>query len=235
MKWIKNNLANLLTTGNLICGVMAIIVVFERGNSILPFVLMLLAAILDFLDGFVARATKTNSLIGADLDSLADMVTFGVLPGLMAYKLLPGGVNYFAICIPVFSAWRLAKFNNDKRSSSFFYGLPTPANALFYGGAYAGFISQSGVLEGLNMLSTQMIWTVPLIVFLSVLMVSEVRLLSNKTAKFSFVKHKWHVLVLVQTVLSVAFMGYFGICLAIINYIVLSIISTFANSKKTQK
>jgi CDP-diacylglycerol--serine O-phosphatidyltransferase len=98
---------------------------------------MLVALILDFLDGFVARLLKISSDIGKQLDSLADVVTFGVLPSLIIYKLLensdlePSYLKYAAFVMAAASALRLAKFNIDNRQSDSFIGLPTPANALF--------------------------------------------------------------------------------------------------------
>jgi CDP-diacylglycerol--serine O-phosphatidyltransferase len=99
-------------------------------------ILMLVALILDFLDGFVARLLKISSDIGKQLDSLADVVTFGVLPSLIIYKLLensdlePSYLKYAAFVMAAASALRLAKFNIDNRQSDSFIGLPTPANGM---------------------------------------------------------------------------------------------------------
>lgn len=101
--------------------------------------------VFDFLDGFVARLLKVHSAIGKELDSLADMVTFGFLPSIFIYQmLLPLSGNdwipYIAFSIAIFSALRLAKFNVDERQQSTFIGLPTPANALFISSLYFVFI-----------------------------------------------------------------------------------------------
>lgn len=137
---------------------MAIVQVFN-GNLVMAAYLVGLAAILDFFDGFTARLLKVSSAIGKDLDSLADMVTFGVVPGLVMFKLIhiselhyfaavktqanngigdffaastfSSSLSYIAFLLPVFSAIRLAKFNHDTRQSDSFIGLPTPANAIF--------------------------------------------------------------------------------------------------------
>ena len=130
---------------------MAIVFAFN-GNLVWAAYLVGIAAVLDFLDGFVARALKQYSPIGKDLDSLADMVTFGVVPGVVMFQLMrfgcsvydggPGawGANktdllfyplaFVAFLIPLFSALRLAKFNNDTRQSDSFIGVPTPANSI---------------------------------------------------------------------------------------------------------
>ncbi len=137
-------LPNIITLGNLFCGCLAIVFAFE-GNLIWSAYLVGIAAVLDFLDGFVARALKQYSEIGKQLDSLADMVTFGVVPGVIMYELLltwtksEKGLTitaqnhylpFIAFIIPLFSALRLAKFNIDTRQTDSFIGVPTPANTI---------------------------------------------------------------------------------------------------------
>lgn len=140
---IKKHIPNSLTCANLICGCLGIKFSFE-GHLIWASYMIGLAAVFDFFDGFAARLLKVSSPIGKDLDSLADMVTFGVLPGIIIYQLLLlavdiNGLNsdswlpYIAFMIPVFSALRLAKFNNDSRQTDSFIGVPTPAVTLFIG------------------------------------------------------------------------------------------------------
>jgi CDP-diacylglycerol---serine O-phosphatidyltransferase len=156
--WLISNIPNFITLGNLLCGCIGILFVLE-GNLMAGAGLVFLAALLDFLDGFLARLLKSFSELGKQLDSLADMVSFGVLPAFILFKtiqfsLLTTGVNsvlsgdlsvvpgalggtpflapFLALLIPVFSAWRLAKFNIDTRQTHGFIGLPTPANALFF-------------------------------------------------------------------------------------------------------
>jgi CDP-diacylglycerol--serine O-phosphatidyltransferase len=162
MQRIRNTIPNLLTLGNLACGLVAIVLLMDHHLGPPPYQiigwLMLGAMVFDFFDGFVARALKVTSPIGKELDSLSDLVSFGVLPGLMVYFVLEVQMNillsetdatidgihfthvpvwmkllpYFGLIIPLFSAWRLAKFNVDTRQSYGFLGLPTPANALFF-------------------------------------------------------------------------------------------------------
>ena len=126
----------MFTSINLICGCLGIIEVFEGRLANVAYYIWI-AGLVDFLDGYSARLMDSSSLIGKDLDSLADLVSFGVLPSLLSYALLREFstipyLPYLAILIAVFSALRLAKFNNDERQSDTFYGLPTPANALFF-------------------------------------------------------------------------------------------------------
>ncbi|MFT4033025.1 MAG: CDP-diacylglycerol--serine O-phosphatidyltransferase [Siphonobacter sp.] len=126
-----------MTCCNLLCGCVGISAAFNN-DLLLSSYLIAIAGIFDFFDGFVARLVKASSAIGKELDSLADMVTFGVLPSIIVYHLILESVPdfssiwkcYFAFVIAVFSALRLAKFNIDERQSSGFIGLPTPANAL---------------------------------------------------------------------------------------------------------
>ncbi len=136
---LKKYLPDLLTAMNLLCGLVAVIFVF-RGRSDIAFLLMLLAAVFDFSDGFAARVLKSYSAFGKELDSLSDLVSFGVLPSLMLYFRMDQGSLHGSLlcCVPVliavFSALRLAKFNIDERQHSSFIGLPTPAAAMIAGG-----------------------------------------------------------------------------------------------------
>jgi CDP-diacylglycerol--serine O-phosphatidyltransferase len=146
----KKNIPNAITCGNLFCGCLAIVSAF-KGDLITSTYLVAIAAVLDFFDGFVARLLHVKSEIGKQLDSLADVVTFGVVPGVIMYfmllkglpanmdgamqtggdtELFPQCLVYTGFLISIFSALRLAKFNVDERQTTSFIGLPTPANAL---------------------------------------------------------------------------------------------------------
>ncbi len=126
---------NLMTLGNLLCGCLGILSVFKQ-DLIGASVFIGIALLLDFGDGFVARLLHSASPIGKELDSLADVVSFGVLPAfilhnqLTNYELSSGWVAYVAFSIALFSALRLAKFNVDVRQADTFIGVPTPANAM---------------------------------------------------------------------------------------------------------
>ena len=120
---------------NLLCGVMGVILTMD-GRPDLGFVLMICGAVFDFFDGLAARLLKASSGIGKELDSLADMVSFGVLPSLLLFNLgnsAWGVLRYIPLLIAVFSALRLAKFNLDERQHHGFIGLPTPASAMICG------------------------------------------------------------------------------------------------------
>lgn len=131
---LKAQLPNFITLLNLLSGVLGILWVLE-GQPLYGAYFVILAATFDFFDGFAARWLKVQSEIGKELDSLADVVSFGLLPGILLYSLTKSQTEasflpYCTLIIPLLSAYRLAKFNLDTRQSDRFIGLPTPANAL---------------------------------------------------------------------------------------------------------
>lgn len=131
---LKAQLPNFLTLLNLLSGVLGILWVLE-GQPLYGAYFVILSATFDFFDGFAARLLKVQSELGKELDSLADVVSFGVLPGILLYSLTKSQteasfLSYCTLIIPMLSAYRLAKFNLDTRQSDRFIGLPTPANAL---------------------------------------------------------------------------------------------------------
>ena len=133
---LYKHIPNTITSMNLLSGVMGVIFTLEgRLEWALP--LMLLAAAFDFCDGLAARLLDAHSPIGGELDSLADLVSFGVLPSLMLYKVMPADapalLRYIPLFVAVMSAVRLAKFNVDERQTLDFLGLPTPSCAMVCG------------------------------------------------------------------------------------------------------
>ena len=133
---VKKHIPNILTLANLFCGILAIKNGFSEHYFLAGF-LVLLGAFFDFFDGFAARLLKVQGELGKQLDSFADMVTFGVAPGVVMYSFLSSFIEdsytpYISFVIPLLSAVRLAKFNVDSNQSDKFIGLPTPANALFF-------------------------------------------------------------------------------------------------------
>ena len=140
---IKKHIPNFITCLNLFSGCLATLLAF-KGNYSGAFIAILVAAVFDFLDGFAARMLKAYSPMGKELDSLADIISFGLAPGIIVFSLLTeANVNewlpYVAFSIPVFSGLRLAKFNIDDRQSTSFIGLPVPANAIFWAGLVYSF------------------------------------------------------------------------------------------------
>ena len=183
---ITRHIPNTITSMNLLCGALGVIFTFQ-GALHIAFYLMLAAAVCDFLDGFAARMLKAYSDMGKELDSLADLISFGLLPSLMLHRrLVEGGVtgflSYVPLIIVIFSALRLAKFNVDNRQSENFLGLPTPACAMWCGSlVYAadhGVMSMAGLLHGQYMIPIAS-------AVLAFLLVSEIPMFSFKFKKES--------------------------------------------------
>lgn len=170
---------------NVLCGVFGVIAAFS-GNIHIAFYFMLAGAVCDFCDGLAARALNAYSPMGKELDSLADLITFGLLPSMMLYKCMewyhPGQwFCYVPLIIVVFSALRLAKFNIDERQTENFIGLATPACAML-----CGSFATIAHLDVLNIARpvTESTWIIPLAsVMLSLLLVSEIPMFSMKFKK----------------------------------------------------
>ena len=178
---LYKHIPNTITSMNLLAGIMGVIFTLEgRLEWALP--LMILAAVFDFCDGLAARFLGAYSPIGGDLDSLADVVSFGVLPALMLYKVLPVDapaiLRYIPLFVAVMSAVRLAKFNVDDRQTSDFIGLPTPSCAMVCGSLAYFLHLEGGVPTGTG------VWLVDAIaVILGLLLVSEVPMFGMKIKK----------------------------------------------------
>ena len=226
---IAKYVPNTITCFNLVSGCAASVAALE-GNLLLAALLVILAAVFDFFDGFAARLMHAYSPIGKDLDSLADVVSFGVAPGMVVYWVLtqlapslPFGtanvfVPYLAFVIPAFSALRLAKFNIDERQTTSFIGLPVPAHALFWVGvAY----SIQPVLQINPSLFTLVILVLALVT--SLLLVSEVPMFSLKIKSLKWKGNELRYMLIVCAVLFVSFFGLLGLSGTILLYIVLSI------------
>jgi len=227
MNAIRNNIPNSVTSLNLLFGCMACIAAFSCFDPVcgglkgyeLAFLLIALSAVADFLDGLVARLLHAVSAIGAELDSLADLVSFGLAPALVLYNMmLEQGAGHWALVallLPVFGALRLARFNVDTNQTTTFTGLPIPANAIFWIGFTAWYASHPVGL-----------WIVlALIVLLSLLMVCPLRMFSLKMHNLTSLKQNWaQYLQVVSTVAFVVLMGLPGLAAAITLYVLLSII-----------
>jgi CDP-diacylglycerol---serine O-phosphatidyltransferase len=227
LRFIKNNLPNLLTCFNLVCGIIGIILISLNGIEAIDQVewLIVFAGIADFFDGFVARLLKSTSPIGKDLDSLADGITFGVLPCLTSFHYLYSQETsghswhpYLAICIGVFSIIRLAIFNNDSRQSDSFIGVPTPANAYFLtflvGGMYHS--------DFLFPISTN--GFIGILLICSYLLISPLRLLALKFKNFSWSQNKTRFTLILLSVATLAFFGKIAVPIIFVYYVGLSVI-----------
>ena len=229
---IKKHIPNMLTVGNLLSGSLAIVFTLHSGRPEVAMWLIVLAAVFDFFDGMVARLLGVSSPIGKDLDSLADVVSFGLAPAVLAFYALDGleAGNYLAygvFIIPAFAALRLAKFNNDTRQTTSFRGLPVPSNALFWLGATSA-IPSLGELAGTS--ATLVVYLV-LALILSLLMVGELPMFSFKLSKAPL-SEKWPQLALIIiAVASVIGLGWMGCSVTIIAYLILSLVAPASNKQ----
>ena len=211
---VRKAIPNTITSMNLLCGVMGVIFTF-KGRPDIAFCLMLAAAVFDFLDGLAARALGAYSDIGKELDSLSDVVSFGVLPALMLHRTmvsLEGGSVwcYVPLLLAVFSALRLAKFNIDERQHASFLGLPTPASAMICGALCCFAFAEPGSLAA-RFCATA--WGLPLLAaLLSALLVCELPMFAMKfgkgieTDRRTRAKRLWFIgLALACAVLTAAF------------------------------
>ena len=192
MKIVKH-IPNSITSINLLCGALGVIYAFQ-GQLDIAFYLMLAGAACDFCDGFAARLLKAYSPMGKELDSLADLITFGFLPSIMLYKCMdiyhPGAwYCYLPLVIVIFSALRLAKFNIDERQSENFIGLATPACAMICGSFAV--IAHYDINNIVGMF-TESTWMIPAgSVILSLLLVSNLPMFSMKFKKDAPADLKW--------------------------------------------
>lgn len=217
---IKKHIPNFITCLNLFSGCIAVLLAF-KGNYQGAFIAILVAAVFDFFDGFAARMLKAYSPMGKELDSLADMISFGLAPGMIVFSLL-NEVNvsewlpYLAFLIPVFSGLRLAKFNIDERQTTSFIGMPTPANAIFWAGLA---FSYSGLLE-------QNYWAIIILtVLFSYLLVAEIPMFALKVKNLAWKDNQIQYIFLLVTVVLLGVFQLNAFAPIIGWYILLSVIT----------
>lgn len=186
MNIIIKNIPNTITSLNLLSGVAGIVCAFSDRLDV-SFILMLAAAVFDFFDGFAARALGAYSPMGKELDSLADSVSFGLLPAFMLHRLmifLTGAATiwcYIPLAVALFSVLRLAKFNTDERQTENFIGLATPASAMICGSLTYYLLHQTDSI--LIPLAQGHVFIPVVCIILSALMVSEIPMFSMKFKK----------------------------------------------------
>lgn len=228
---IKIHLPNVITLLNLFCGCVAIVFTSELNYEI-AFYFVCLGIFLDFFDGFFARLFKVSSPLGLQLDSLADMVTSGVVPGYVMFCLLQNSQDkalpivvlpFLGFVITLGACYRLANFNIDTRQTDSFIGLPTPANTLFIM-SLPLVLKYSDSLMALEILTNKWVLLV-IILFSAYIMNVEIPLFSLKIKDFSFKKNALQIVFLALSTLLLIFFQYLGISLVIITYVLLSIIN----------
>jgi CDP-diacylglycerol--serine O-phosphatidyltransferase len=239
MNAIKRNIPNAITSLNLLFGCIALVFIFQ--NKLVDASYMVaFAAISDFFDGMAARLLKVHSDIGKQLDSLADMVSFGVVPGMMVFKLIANtsielvDINDFlrwaGLCIPVFAALRLAKFNIDTRQETYFIGVPTPAISLFIV-SFPLILNHSDYWMNIYSTNINMVcWFFAILsVICSILMVIPLPLLSMKFKSMSLSDNKARYILLILSLASIIAFQFAAAPIIMVLYIVLSL---FANPAK---
>ncbi|MBO4655143.1 MAG: CDP-alcohol phosphatidyltransferase family protein [Bacteroidales bacterium] len=228
---MKKNIPNLITCMNIICGAISMVMSLHFGFLKLAALFIIIAALFDFCDGFTARLLKVQSPMGVDLDSLADVFSFGGAPAMIIFvwleqclvnlppslathqwmQLLP----YLAFLIPAFSAYRLAKFNHDDRQHTDFYGLPTPANALFI-----GFLPLSA--DKLPFVNNFWVVLVLMLVF-CFLLVSDLPMFSLKFKHFRWKDNEVRYSFIILAVILFAFFRLGSFPIIILSYLLISV------------
>lgn len=219
---MKRYLPNFLTCCNLLCGCFGIVYCLEE-RTIPAAYFVWAAGVFDFFDGFAARMLKVTSPIGKELDSLADMVSFGLLPSLVMYKMIAASsaipwLPYVAFFIAICSALRLAIFNVDETQSDSFKGLNTPANTLF--------ITSLPLVYGQVGTWLFQDWVLVLItITFSLLMISRIEFFAFKFKDFTWNNNKVRFTFIAVSLVLLALLGKLALPLLILLYIVFSLMS----------
>ena len=216
---------NLLTISNLVCGCIALYFTF-KGELVFTAYLIGLAAIFDFMDGAAARLLNISNPIGKQLDSLSDMVSFGLVPGSVVFHLLKESplsqYSFMALLIPIFSAYRLAKFNVDENQKENFIGLPTPANCLVFISIplITTFNSESTIAYLLEIPEILLMITI----LMSLALVSRINMFSLKFKSLKFQDNKFRFFIIIMSIILLTWLEFSAIPIIILLYIMMSIV-----------
>jgi len=232
---IKNYIPNTLTLINLFSGCVAVVFAF-MGRLDLIIYLSIISLFADFTDGLVARLLNVKSEIGADLDSLADMVSFGFVPGLILFLLIDGKMGnkmmdlnevnitaLFGFTVTIFSALRLAIFNNDENQSSDFVGLATPASTVFVIGLL--------YIDKLNITELRPLNIALISIIVSLLLVSKIKMFSFKVTSYSFKDAYWQYSFIALSIICLFWFKIAGFSLIVILYVLLNILKNILEKK----
>ncbi|MHC8950609.1 CDP-alcohol phosphatidyltransferase family protein [Sphingobacterium hungaricum] len=218
---MKKHIPNTITCLNLFSGCIGVLMVLA-GDYWVAFYCVLASGIFDFFDGLVARALHVKSDIGKELDSLADVISFGFLPGAVMFMLLKDATShaylpYLGFIITVFSALRLAKFNIDDRQTSDFIGVNTPMNTFFI-------ISLPFLVSSYPTVLTNQYVLLAIVGISSALLVSEIKLFSMKLSSLSWAENKFKYLFLIFSVLFLVSLKFLAFPIILVSYILFSFI-----------
>jgi len=240
---IKRYIPNFITSLNLLSGCLSIVLAFE-GYLLLAVYMIFLSAIFDFFDGMSARLLKVYSEVGKQLDSLADVVSFGVAPSVIVFSMMKNMIfgssilpplesisfiNFLFLISPfliaVFSGLRLAKFNIDTRQSDSFIGLPTPANALFFVSLYIiTLVSDNNLI---NHLIQNKVFLLVLIIIFSLLLIAEFPMFSLKFKNLGLRGNKIRFIFIGLSAVLLILLQSIAVPVIIILYIILSAINNW--------
>ena len=228
---------NMLTLGNLLCGSAAVVALLAHSNYELAFWLMIASAVCDFFDGFAARLLKISSPLGVQLDSLADTVSFGLVPSVALfciYDTLPASVElsdtlsvvlrYLTFIVVAFSALRLAKFNIDDTQHTEFCGLPTPANGLF--------CLSLAMLAAAGDIALTREAVVAVAVVMAFMLISPVRMFALKFKGFGWKGNEIRYIFILACVAIVALFARFAVPAIILLYMAISVVRWAINLRK---
>ena len=232
---MKRHIPNIITCLNVTCGALAILTATEYDNLFYASLFILAGMVFDFFDGLTARALNVKSEVGKELDSLADVCSFGVAPAIIAYKMMvdvaPDGMewlSYIAFVIPALSAYRLAKFNLDTRQTVSFIGMPTPANALFWVGMVLG---SSWAPNVFNAVFANIYVLAFFAVALALLLISELPMFSLKLQGFGWNQNKELYIFLMATAILLPIIGT-GVVMALMPLYVLVCFVSFVIGRR---
>ncbi len=231
MSFFRNQLANILTLGNLFSGTIGVIHLIQNDLHT-AFLCMVISLVLDFFDGFIARALKSNSSLGAQLDSLADMVSFGALPGVAMFNMmepfgstlfgisLPFDIQYLGLFITLFSCLRLAIFNIDDEQKYFFKGLNTPTNTVLI----LGLLYTSQESAFVTSLLESPLFLLALTALSSWLLISPIRMIAMKFKSKRIQDNLPKIVLAAGSVFLLLFFRTLALPLLVLYYILVSVI-----------
>ncbi len=248
---MRKHIPNIITLLNLLCGILSIFSLLYLHKPVLASLFIILGAVMDFFDGMSARLLKVASPIGKELDSLSDVVSFGVAPSFIAcYVLLVKDCNIFFSLIPLLmallSSYRLAKFNLDSRQRDNFIGLATPANAFIWlsiplihflceKGISLWFVKDNGEFFcSLYNIVSSAYFIVPISLICSWLLVAEIPMFSLKFHSLKWADNKIRFIFIISSVLLLILFYWGAIPVIILLYIILSIINNIINKKDNE-
>lgn len=244
------HIPNSLTLLNLFSGCCGIVACMQQEYTLVP-IFLSISLLADFLDGFAARALNVKSELGGQLDSLADMVTFGVLPGIMLFNIIQAKTNFIttiAASSPInlleqpvalvgfvytlFACLRLAKFNLDTRQTENFIGLNTPSGALFILGFYMQFFSDWSLQSNWDFTIYAKIAAIIIPFVLAFLMIAEFPMFSLKGNPFSWKQNKFRLMLILSVIPQILLLKWLGLSTIILTYIIFAFIQNVNKNKK---